>query len=305
MQRLPDSDHSAWTIIRLVRWATSYFNDRAIDSPRSTAEILLAYALGCKRIDLYLKYDQPLAADELQRFKALIRRRINREPVAYIVGSREFWSLELEVTPDVLIPRPETECLVEAALKVLAKDAHGPAKRVLELGTGSGAIVLALASQQPRHVYFASDRFWRATALARKNARRHKADDRVHFFVGDWMHCLNPAGRALDMVICNPPYIPSGAIRGLQPEINRYEPLAALDAGIDGLDCLREIILNAGDYLKADGVLLLEIGYDQKEAVARIAAGCGRYETICFGRDYSGHDRVAELKIKAEKGCDS
>ncbi len=304
MQRPPDSDKNQWTIIRLVRWATSYFKDRAIDSPRSTAEILLAHALGCKRIDLYLNYDQPLATGELQRFKSLIKRRISREPVAYIMGSKEFWSLELEVTPDVLIPRPETECLVEAVLKVLAKNDAGPAKRVLELGTGSGAIVLALASEQPRHLYFASDGYLQAALLARKNARRHHVQQHIHFFVGDWMQCLNPAACALDVVVSNPPYIPSAVIRELQPEINRHEPLAALDAGADGLDCLRQIIVTAGDYLKPGGALLLEIGYDQKAAVARIAADCGHYEACCFSQDYSGHDRVVELKIKAEKGCD-
>jgi release factor glutamine methyltransferase len=303
MHTPPASNNKIWTIIGLVRWAASYFKGHAIDSPRSTAEILLAHALDCKRIDLYLNYDQPLAADELQRFKVLIQRRINREPVAYIVGTREFWSLELEITPDVLIPRPETECLVEAALKVLTKDTGGPGKRILELGTGSGAITLALACEQPRHVYFASDRFARVAMLARKNAVRHHADGRIYFFVGDWMDCLNPAVCALDMVVSNPPYIPSAVLGELQPEISRYEPSGALDAGDDGLECLRGIIETAGNYLKPDGVLLLEIGHDQKDAVQQMASRCGPYEESRFLRDYSGHDRVVELKIKAKKGC--
>ena len=290
------TDISQWTIIKLIRWATSYLKSYDIDSPRATGEILLAHALQCNRIDLYLKYDQPLVADELQKFKALIKRRVRREPVAYILGFKEFWSLNLEVNSDVLIPRPETECLVEVALDLLSGDSVRPPQRILDLGTGSGAIVLALASQQPRHFYLASDRYRPVVELARRNARRHNLSKKIHFFVGDWLAALKDSRPGFDMIVSNPPYISSRLIGELQPEINRFEPIAALNGDDDGLGCYRKIIGNAHRYLKPDGVLLLEIGHDQKEDVRQIANGWGRYVEFACSKDYSGYDRVVKMR---------
>ncbi len=189
-----------------------------------------------------MNYDKPLVAEELNTFKMLIKRRIRREPVAYILGVKEFWSMELQVTQDVLIPRPETECLVEAALDLLSKIPSSQSQRILDLGTGSGAIVLALVSQQSRHVYFASDYFIKAAKMAIGNARRHGFSGLIHFFVGDWLSCLNPGKSGFDMIVSNPPYIPSQVIGTLQPEIHQFEPLAALDGNQDGLFCFRKII---------------------------------------------------------------
>ena len=185
------SGKTQWTIIKLIRWATSYLKTHDIDSPRATGEILLAHVLKFKRIDLYLNYDQPLVAEELKTFKMLIKRRIKREPVAYILGAKEFWSMDLKITQDVLIPRPETECLVEVVLKYLSQVPSVQTQRILELGTGSGAIILALVSQQPRHLYIASDYFKKAAALASRNAVRNDFAGRIHFFVGDWLEPLN------------------------------------------------------------------------------------------------------------------
>jgi release factor glutamine methyltransferase len=285
-----------WTIVNLIRWVTSYLKSHDIDSPRATGEILLAHALGLKRIDLYLKYDQPLVAHELQNFKTLIKRRVAREPVAYIVGFKEFWSLELEVNPHVLIPRPETECLVEAVLKRLVRKDIPASQRILELGTGSGAIVLALASQQSECTYFASDRFRPAIKLARRNARRHQLHQHINFFVGDWMSSLSPAGPGFDLIVSNPPYIPRGAIFHLQPEICRFEPVAALDGGNDGFGCHRKIMASAYRHLNPDGVLMLEIGHDQREGIRQIAAESDRYESFRCIKDYSGCDRVVSMR---------
>jgi release factor glutamine methyltransferase len=285
-------DGNQWTIIRLLRWAASYLKSHNIDSPRATGEILLAHALQCARIDLYLNHDQPLNSDELQAFKSLIRRRVRREPVAYILGIKEFWSLDFEVTKDVLIPRPETECLVEAAQEILSRPPLSQSWRILELGTGSGAIIIALASQQPGHRYFASDRSIQAVGVAQRNARRHKLGEMIHFFAADWLTALKRKTSAFDMIVSNPPYIPSAVIKGLQPEIHDFEPLAALDGNDNGLGSYKKILDAAHHFLKPRGVLLLEIGYDQQDAVRRIAVDGGHYDNFGSGKDYAGYDRI-------------
>lgn len=302
MANHPKSSDPEWTITKLLEWTTSYFKSHDIDSPRTTAEILLAHILNLRRLDLYLRYDQPLSSNELTQFKALIKRRVKREPVAYIVGVKEFWSMDFAVTRDVLIPRPETECLVEAALSLLSEDSKQGSEfepqRILELGTGAGAIVLALASQRKRHLFFASDRSAKALALARENAGRHGLDGDVCFFCGDWLAPLSNSKYRFDVIISNPPYIQTQAVRRLQPEIFEYEPLAALDGGKDGIDCLRIIIEGAYHFLSTHGSLLLEIGHDQKTEVAEIIAKCEHYENVLFKKDYSGYDRVVQMQKK-------
>ena len=296
-------DSTQWTIIKLLQWATSYFKAHNIDSPRATGEILLAHALKCDRIALYLNFEQPLVGDELQAFKSLIQRRIQREPVAYILGVTEFWSLDLEVNRDVLIPRPETECLVEAALEHLSRHASFQSWRILDLGTGSGAIIIALAAQEPRHHYFASDRSLQAVRLAYRNAQRHNFDERIHYFNADWLTALNPKRSAFNMIVSNPPYIPSRLIEGLQPEIHRFEPMSALDGSHDGLKAFKEIIGAAHRHLEPDGVLLLEIGHDQCDAVYRLADASGHYKNFTCTNDYSGYNRVVQMEKKNNKGC--
>ena len=285
-----------WTLIKLVQWATAYFDRHRIDSPRTTAEILLAHALDAKRIDLYLRYDQPLNSDELNCFKTLIKRRTNREPVAYIVGHKEFWSIDLEVNRNVLIPRPETECLVERALESLEKNTDPPSKFILELGTGSGAVILALASENSRHQYLATDISSDAVELARRNARRHGLNAKIRFMVADWFAPFDAKAGIFDLIVCNPPYIRSGDLKRLQPEIYVYEPVTALDGAPDGLQCLRHIIQCAHLYLKPGGAVLLETGHDQQAALTQIINACGRYEDVRFYKDYSGHDRIVSMR---------
>ena len=218
--------------------------------------------------------------------------------MAYILGTKEFWSMALAVTPDVLIPRPETESLVETALGVLADDLHPAPGHILDLGTGCGAIALALASRHPQHLFFAMDLSKAATRIARQNAKRHGLDGRIHFFVGDWMEPLQQKTRLFDLIVSNPPYIPSGDIPVLQPEIYKYEPLSALDGEEDGLGCLRKIIGAAHRLLKPRGSLVLEIGHDQKAAVQGVIERCGEYDGMVFSKDYSGMDRVARMRKK-------
>ncbi len=283
-----------WTILNLLKWATGYFTSHGIDSPRATAEILLAHLLNLKRIDLYLRFDQPLQKNELAGFKALIKRRVNREPVAYIVGTKEFWSLEVAVNPHVLIPRPDTETLVETAMKYLSP-ADPPQELsglVLELGTGSGAIVLALASERPSYRYIATDISLKATETAQANARHHHLESIIQFVAGNWLEPFSPHRPIFDMIVSNPPYIPSKTIPGLQPEVSRFEPILALDGQIDGLHAIRQILFSAHLLLKPRGVMLLEMGFDQKAGVTDLIQSCGFYAHFDFIKDYAGHDRV-------------
>lgn len=279
----------------LVKWTAGYFNNHQVESARSEAEILLAHALGMRRIDLYLNHDQPLGEEELKRFKALINRRLDREPVAYITGTREFWSLALAVNPSVLIPRPETECLVEALLPFL-DDQTGSPKRVLDMGTGSGAIIIALAHEHPEHRYVAMDRSAAALQLARQNARKHKLAHRIDWYCGSWDAALMPDRQVFDLIATNPPYIRSGDISGLAPEIRNHEPRMALDGSGDGLKCIRQIIESAHRYLSPGGLLALEIGYDQGPVTRSIARHVGQYRSSRIIKDYSGHDRVVLME---------
>jgi release factor glutamine methyltransferase len=293
----PSTDKpSPWTILDLVKWTGWYFREHQIPNARSEAEILLAHTLTARRIDLYLNHDQPLCEDELKQFKSLIKRRVNGEPVAYITGAWEFWSLALTVNPSVLIPRPETECLVEAVLPFL-DDFAGMPKRVLEMGVGSGAIIIALAHEHPEHCYVAMDRCAVAVQTARQNARTHKVDHRFNWFCGDWDAALAPERQSFDLIVANPPYIRSHEVDGLQPEIRNHEPRAALDGSGDGLRCIRHLIESAHRYLINGGMVALEMGHDQKKDVQSIARKVGRYESPRIVKDYSGHDRVA-LMVK-------
>jgi len=297
MQNPPGPREAEWTILNLLKWATGYFTSHGIDSPRATAEILLATLLNLKRIDLYLRYDQPLLKNELSEFKSLIKRRVNREPVAYIIGKKEFWSLDLEVNPNVLIPRPDTETLVEAALSCLGPMDALPNsdRRVLELGTGSGAIVLALASERPAYRYVATDISLKALGIARINTMRHQLASAISFVAGNWLDPFSPSSPVFDMILSNPPYIPSEDIAGLQPEVNRFEPLLALDGRSDGLHAIRQIIFSAHLLLKPRGVLLLEMGFNQKKAVIQLIQHCGHYHPFQIIKDYAGHDRVVVM----------
>jgi release factor glutamine methyltransferase len=293
MTKPPSTPEESWTMLRALEWTTSYFQSRGIDSPRPSAEILLACCLGLRRIDLYVRYDQPLQTEELKRFKTLIRRRAAGEPVAYITGERDFWSLTFSVTPAVLIPRPETEHLVEAALDVLPE--HGGV-RILEPGTGSGAISVAMAHERSGLRCVASDRWVESLAVARQNAQRHGVADRIEFFAGDWFAPVSEKAPVFDAVVCNPPYIPSAAISGLQPEVARFEPRRALDGGADGLEAIRRLVPGALACLKPGGVLLFEIGYDQARDCSRLLEGASGFGPPEVFKDYGRNDRVVRAR---------
>ena len=253
-------------------------------SPSLDAEVLLAEVLGKLRSYLYAWPEQPLAAEQVQRFAELLNRRLASEPVAYIIGRREFWSLELTVTPATLIPRPETELLVELALERIPPDG---VIRLADLGTGSGAIALAIARERPRVQIIATDNSATALTVARLNARRLGIRN-VEFRQGDW--CAALEGEPFGLIVCNPPYVAMTDPHLQQGDL-RFEPPAALVAGPDGLDAIRSITARAMGYLQPGGWLLLEHGYDQGEQVLTLLHARGFTEVVDY-RDATGIDRV-------------
>jgi release factor glutamine methyltransferase len=287
-----------WTVLKLISWTESYFARHRIDSPRLTAEILLGFCLGIRRLDLYLQHDRPLEKQELARFKTLIQRRKNREPVAYITGEKGFFDSSFQVGSGVLIPRPDTETLVEATLGVLGEKVQKSGV-ILELGVGSGAIVISLAKVHPHLLFFAGDISPVALDTARKNAGREKGIGKIHFFNGSWFDPLAPRP-FFDVIVSNPPYIPRSHIPGLAPEIRDHEPVTALDGGDDGLDCIREILVRAGDFLVPGGHLLMEMGFDQRAKLTALAKNFPEFDTLDFIQDLAGHDRVGHFKKKID-----
>ena len=286
-----------WTVFKLVAWTETYFEKHGVDSPRLTAEILLGFCLGIRRLDLYLQHDRPLEKQELARFKTLIYRRRNHEPVAYITGEKGFFESRFHVGPGVLIPRPDTETLVTTVLDLVAKNPETN-KTILDLGTGSGAIAVSLAKAAPLSRFFAGDISANALKTARENACREKTAN-IFFFRGSWFDPL-ACCPLFDTIVSNPPYIPTRTITGLAPEIKNHEPVSALDGGPDGLDCIRKILSSACDYLVPGGDLLVEIGSDQKSDVMAFAKTCAGYAAIEFIKDLAGHDRVVHLKKKID-----
>ncbi len=286
-----------WTVFKLLAWTETYFQKYGVDSPRLTAEILLGFSLGIRRLDLYLQHDRPLEDQELAQFKALIKRRKNHEPVAYITGEKGFFESSFQVRPGVLIPRPDTETLVTTALDLLARKPE-KSNTVLELGAGSGAVVVSLAKASPKTRFFASDISETALDIAQKNAGCEGVG-KIDFFKGSWFDALQQRP-FLDMIVSNPPYIPTSDIRHLAPEIKDHEPMIALDGGNDGLDCIRDIIGRACHYLVPGGHLLLEMGFDQRGKIMAAAQACTAYEGIEFIKDLAGHDRVVHLKKKID-----
>lgn len=282
-----------WTILEVVQWTIARFTERGIASPRLDAELIVAHAIGCSRLELYLKFDQLLKAEQLAPIRELIKRRQAGEPVAYLTGKKEFWSLDLRVDARVLVPRPDTEAAVEESLARLP--ATGPA-RVVDVGTGSGAIALALASSRPDTAVFAVDASRDALAVARANAERLGLD--VKFLEGD---LLAPAlaHAPFDLIVANLPYVPTGDVAQLAPEV-RAEPLLALDGGPDGLDPIRRLVTDAPAALAPGGALVLELGIGQAAAVAGLARAAG-LEDVRARRDLGGIERV----VSARRGAAS
>ncbi|QDE69907.1 peptide chain release factor N(5)-glutamine methyltransferase [Myxococcus xanthus] len=276
-----------WTIRRVLTWTTQHFEKRQVDAPRLTAEILLSYVLKLSRVRLYVDLDRPLSKDELGAFRALIERRMAGEPTQYLTGVREFYNRPFKVDARVLIPRPETELLVEAALRMLPKNAPG---RALDVCTGSGCIAISLAAERPQATVIATDLSPDACALARENAQALGVADRVTVLQGD-LFAPVPEGERFQVVVSNPPYIASGEIPGLSAEVRR-EPKLALDGGPDGLVAVRRVVTGARQWLEPGGLLAMEIGEDQGPAVLELLRAAG-YADARVEKDLERRERMA------------
>jgi release factor glutamine methyltransferase len=258
-----------------------------IETARLEACLLYEHAAGCDRAALLARGREPVDAAAAPRYERLLAERSRRIPLAYLTGEREFWSLRLQVDPRVLVPRPETETLVEAALERV-----GPAARVADVGTGSGAVVIALARERRDGAFVATDRSAAALEVARANAAEHGVAPRIAFLHGDLLAPLAALTAPLDALVANLPYIPTADLAGLQPEVRDFEPRAALDGGPDGLELIGALIAGARPLLRRGGWLLLEIGAGQADAVRRLLCGTGRFDEVSTRRDLAGIERV-------------
>jgi release factor glutamine methyltransferase len=280
-----------YTVLQLIEWTAQDLAQNGAESPRLDAELLLARAMNLTRTELLCRLDHAPDPEAYARFQPLSYRRTLREPVAYILGEKPFHDLRLKVTPAALIPRPETEILVETCLHLLRdlKPEPGRRLRVLDLGTGSGAIVLALAHGLPDADYLATDASPDAIELARENARRLGLEKLVRFRQGDHFEPV-AAEPPFHLIACNPPYIPSGELDRLMPEASVFEPRAALDGGPDGLRFIASILLQAPERLAPGGSLVLEVGDDQAPAAAKLAPPS--LEPLPPIKDLAGIERV-------------
>lgn len=290
-----------WTVRRILEWTTGYFTRRDVDSPRLSAELLLAHVLGVPRIRLYTDYDRTLADEQLAAMRALVQRAAEEEPIAYLTGRAHFFNLEFDVTRDVLIPRPDTETVVENVLQLVRNGVGFEAPRVLDLCTGSGCVAAAVAQHCKAASVIAIDISAAAVEVARRNVERLGLSDRVVVEQGD---LFEPLARMVDkepfhLVVANPPYIATKKVSELDRSVKDYEPLIALDGGPDGLDPHRRILAGAPKHLRPGGRVFLEIAYDQGELALQVAGERAAYEDVRVLKDHAGNDRVLAATRKA------
>lgn len=276
------TDADIWTTLKVLTWTTGYLAEKGVANARREAEWLLCEATGLDRVGLYLNFDKPMSDDELAAYRALVARRGKREPLQHILGTQEFDGLTFEVSPAVLIPRHDTETLLEQALQ------HAPHPRsILDIGTGSGCIAIALAKRLPGAAVTAVDLSAEALVVAQRNAELHGAA--VELLQGSFFEPV--AGRRFELIVSNPPYITTADLAGLQPEVRDYEPNLALDGGADGLDAYRAIVSQAADHLQPGGWLWFEVGAGQAADVAALLAQAG-FGGIITASDPGGIERV-------------
>ncbi len=287
-----------WTVGRLLQWTADYLQQHGSESPRLEAEVLLAHARGCQRIELYTSFADPASEELRTKFRDLVRRRAEGMPVAYLVGHREFYSLDFRVTPDVLIPRPETELLVMTVLDWIK--AHGPREQPIEVadvGTGSGIIAIAVARHAPGARVTAIDVSASALAVAKDNARRLGVSERIEFVESDFLAAIPPT-RKFDCIASNPPYVSTAELALLPREVKAYEPELALLAGPSGTSAIERLIPEAAERLASEGSLLLEISPMLQQRVEMLIASEERLAPGQTVKDLAGLARVVQAKRK-------
>jgi len=288
------------TGLELLQWSTNTLKDHQIENPRLNAELLLAHSLNLNREELYVRLHRELREGEKEALERLIQRRISGEPLQYILGRQEFWSINFKVDPRVLIPRPETELLVEQSLSILSEKTFEQNPSVLEIGTGSGAIAIALAKEVKNIFLVATDISRDALILAKENAKSAGVQDQIQFVNGDLLGPFRSSKQreVFDLILSNPPYIIRSEIGSLAKEVRDYEPVVALDGGEDGLEFYRRLISQALSYLRKGGWFLLEVGQGQAERVAKQIQGSGTFLEPQILPDLAGIERVVKAQRK-------
>lgn len=281
-----------WTIQKLLNWIIEYFTNKGIESPRLSAELLLSHVLGLKRIELYTQFDKIVTKQQLDKLHDLVERAGRCEPVAYLTGKTEFYSLQLEVGPDCMIPRPETELLVERAVEFLRK--RDGTQFVCDLCTGCGPIGIAIAKNFRDARIIATDISEAALRIAAQNVEKHQLKDRIELLQGDLFEPIVPQldVEKFDLIVCNPPYVSSAEFEKLNKNIRDYEPRLALFAGEDGLDIYRRIFKKVDQFLKPGAALILEIGYAQGQAIKEMLEQAGIFTGIKIEKDFHNNDRI-------------
>ena len=282
---------NSWRVIDLIQWAESFFKERSLDKPRAEIEWLLCYLLGCVRLDLYLRYDEPLSQAQLETLRIWVKRRLNKEPLQYIVGVCEFYGREFFVTPDVLIPRPETERLIDIALKKINK-VKSP--RILDIGTGSGCIAITMAIERPDSIVIGIDNSNNAIAVAERNCDHLKVTN--HKFIKMDILDSSPEGM-FDLVFSNPPYIPKMELSGLMKDVVDFEPESALTDYKDGLSFYKRFGEIVPKIINRSSFLIFEVGLNNHpQKVHNIFSNLG-YTGIELIKDYNGDDRVMAIQL--------
>jgi release factor glutamine methyltransferase len=281
-----------WTIQKLLNWITEYLTKKRIDSPRLSAEILLSGVLSMQRIDLYTQFDKQVSQEHLHRLHDLVKRAAQNEPVAYLLGKTEFYSLQFNITPDCMVPRPETELLTERAIEFLRTR---PEKQLIcDLCTGSGCIAIAIAVNCPDARLIATDICDAALSVAAKNLEKYHLKERIKLLCGDLFDPLIPQldVSKFDLIVCNPPYVSAAEFESLETNVKAYGPRIALYAGEDGLDVYRRIVEKIDQFLRPDAALMLEIGYAQGQAVRELLEQTESFNKISIEKDFHNNDRI-------------
>ncbi len=288
------------TVNQLIQKAESEFSKVGIDTPRLDAEVLLAHVLNCDRAHLYGHPEEKLSEDGFQLFRNLVSRRLKREPVAYIIGKKEFWDREFEICHGVLVPRPDTEALIEEVLSICktAKPCPTEYPKIIDIGVGSGNIAITLACELPEARVWGTDSSDTAIKLATKNAKTHGVSSRVHLLKGSLFDPLAEQSLlgSVDFIVSNPPYIPSVRIPELAPEITKFEPIETIDGGPNGLSVIEPILNKAPSFLKDGGYLVMEIDPEEVEQIREMANSSGGWKDIKIKKDLGGRDRIITLK---------